>query len=316
MSRWRDIVHSLGAQPGYTLMRGAARFRSLRYVVGRSRGMLHGSRLRAFLADCEARLAQSVFADIDRHDFDRHDFVQRLREDGVAFGLKLPPEITREILDHAARNPCHADRRPGSGFHLADRAQAEARLGKPILVAQYFNAGAQSPAIARLLADPLLRWIAASYLESVPTFVGANLWWTFPVQASEEDRDRHAHLFHRDVDDFRFFKFFFYLTDVEPGDGAHVCVVASHRRPPVLRTGDRWNIRRYSDAEIEQSFPADQVVEVCGPAGTGFAENTLCVHKGLTPTREARLLLQLQYALFDYGVMHDQRDPAVLQMIA
>ncbi len=311
MSRWRDIVQSLGAQPGYTLMRGVARFRSVRYAVGRSRSVLHGSRLRACLADCEARLKQSVFADIDRV-----DFVRRLREDGVAFGLKLPPEITREILDHAAQSPCHADRRPGNGFRLADRAQAEARLGKPILVAQYFNAATQSPAVARLLADPLLRWIAASYLESVPTFVGANLWWTFPVQASEEDRDRHAHLFHRDVDDFRFFKFFFYLTDVEPGDGAHVCVVASHRRPPMLRMGDRWNIRRYTDAEVAQSYPADQVVEVCGPAGTGFAENTLCVHKGLTPTREARLLLQLQYALFDYGVMHDQRDPAALQMIA
>lgn len=311
MSRWSQIVQSLRSQPGYTLMRGVARFRSVRSVVGRSRGVLQSGRLRAYLADCEARMAGSLFAPIDRA-----DFVRRLREDGVAFGLKLSPELTSEILQHAALQPCFADRRSDCGFRFEDRPRAEAKLGKPILVAQYFNAAAHAPAIVRLLRDPALQWIAGKYLESVPTFVGANLWWTFPVQALEADRDRHAHLFHRDVDDFRFFKFFFYLTDVEPGDGAHVCVVASHRRPPMLRTGDRWNIRRYTDGEVAQCFAADKIVEVCGPAGTGFAENTLCVHKGLTPTRAPRLLLQLQYALFDYGVMHDRRDPAVLQLIA
>lgn len=311
MSRWSHIVQSLGSQPGYTLMRGVARFQLARGVVGRSRRALHGGRLRTHLADCESRMAQTLFTQLDRA-----AFVRQLREDGIAFGLKLPPQFTQELLEHASQQPCFADRDPGHGFRFEDRPRAEARLGKPILVAQYFNAAARSQAIDRLLNDPALQWIAGAYLESMPTFVGANLWWTFPVQAREEDRDRHAHLFHRDVDDFRFFKFFFYLTDVEPGDGAHVCVVASHKEPPMLRTGDRWNIRRYTDAEVEQCFAADKIVEICGPAGTGFAENTLCVHKGLTPTRAPRLLLQLQYALFDYGVMHDRRDPTVLQMIA
>jgi hypothetical protein len=311
MARWNHIVQALRSQPGYTLMRGAARFPSVRGVVGHSRRLLQGGDLRAHLADCESRMAQSLFAQVDRA-----DFVQRLREDGVAFGLELPQTLTSEIVQYAAGQPCFADRRPGCGFRFEDRPRAEAGMGKPILVAQYFNAAAQCPAIGRLLKDPALQWIAGRYLESVPTFVGANLWWTFPVQALEEDRDRHAHLFHRDVDDFRFFKFFFYLTDVEPGDGAHVCVVASHRRPPVLRLGDRWTIRRYSDAEIKRSFADDRVVEICGPAGTGFGENTLCIHKGMTPTRDPRLLLQLQYALFDYGVMHDRRDPAALRMIA
>ena len=311
MPRWSDIVHALGSQPGYALMRGAARFAALRNAVGRSRSLAHGARLRAHLAACEARAGESAFAGVDRV-----EFVQRLRDDGIAYGLKLPDASTEEIRQFALLNPCFADRNPACGFRLQDRHRAEAALGKPILVAQYFNAAASCPAIGRLLDDPVLQWIAGRYLESVPTFVGANLWWTFPVQALEADRDRHAHLFHRDVDDFRFFKFFFYLSDVEPGDGAHVCVVASHRRPPMLRAGDRWNIRRYSDDEVARCFPPDQVAEICGPAGTGFAENTLCVHKGLTPTLEPRLLLQLQYALFDYGVMHDRREASALRMVA
>jgi len=52
-----------------------------------------------------------------------------------------------------------------------------------------------------------------------------------------------------------------------------------------------------------------------GPSGTGFAENTLCIHKGLTPKKNSRLLLQFEYALFDYGVMDDARDPNCLKMI-
>ena len=194
--------------------------------------------------------------------------------------------------------------------------EAEFRLGKPVLVAQYFNTAAECPVIRQVIDDPWLNWVAGRYLDSLPVFVGVNLWWTFPVDAPEEDRDRHAHLFHRDVDDFRFFKFFFYLTDVQSGDGGHVCVVGSHLQPPLVRAGDRWNIRRYSDAEVEACYPKERVVEVVGPAGTGFAENTMCAHKGRTPSQSPRLLLQVQFALFDYGVMHDYRNPEALRLIA
>jgi len=292
-------------------MRGVARFETARTLATGWRRVIHRSRVSAYLAACEQRFSETVFTDVDRF-----DFVRRLRNDGIALGLRIPPLLVNEIVEYAHRNPCFADRRTALGFRLEHRGLAEERVGKPILVAQYFNTIESCGAVARLLEDPLLRWIAAAYLESIPTFVGANLWWTFPVKPLEADRSLHAHLFHRDVDDFRFFKYFFYLTPVARGDGAHVCVVASHRNPPLLRPGDRWNIRRYSDDEIEGHFPADRILEVCGEAGTGFAENTLCVHKGLTPKASPRLLIQLQFALFDYGVMHDKRDPVSLRMIA
>ena len=83
-----------------------------------------------------------------------------------------------------------------------------------------------------------------------------------------------------------------------------------------MRPGDQWNLRRYTDAEIDRSYAPERIVEISGPAGTGFAENTLCVHKGRTPTGQARLLLQLQYALFDYGVMHDRWEASALRMLA
>ena len=302
MSRFSIILNSLTTQPGYTLMRGVARFGSVRSLVAGARGALHGERTRQMIETCERRADESWFAGLDRS-----DFVRRLRDDGIAFGLRLPSTVVAQIRTWAEQQLCYADRDPQLGFHLADRPAAEAKLEKPILLAQYFNTATDCAPITRLAADPVLQWVAASYLGSVPTFVGANLWWTFPVRALEADRNKHAHVYHRDVDDFRFFKFFFYLTDVPPGEGAHVCVTASHREPPQLRAGDRWNIRRYGDDEISAVYPPARVKEICGEAGVGFAENTLCIHKASTPRHEARLLLQLQFALFDYGAMHDRR---------
>jgi hypothetical protein len=246
---------------------------------------------------------------------DRAAFVRDLRENGVAFGLALPGDVVSEIRAWAERNPSFADRLPDRGVQPGGLAAAQQRLGKPILLTQYFNALSQCPAIARLARDPAVQWIAASYLRSVPTFVGSNLWWTYPVDALPEDRDQHAHLFHRDVDDFSFFKFFFYLTDVAEGEGAHVLVRGSHRRPPARGFADRWNLRRYADDEVAATYDPRDILEITGKAGTGFAENTLCIHKGRTPVTSARLLLQLQYALFDYGNMHDERDPARLSYI-
>lgn len=310
MSRLKIVFNSLLRQPSYTLMRGFARFAFLRNIFVNLRGFIQIFKIKIFLEDCQRDFSKSYFTNLDRS-----DFVQRLRDDGIAFGLTLPPVVVEEIRTWAEVQPCYADREPKQGFRLEDRAAAEAKLGKPILLAQYLNTTTECAAIARLAEDPVLRWIAASYLGSLPTFVGANLWWTFPVKALEEDRTKHAHVYHRDVDDFRFFKFFFYLTDVVSDEGAHVCVVSSHRAPPKLKIGDPWNIRRYGDEEITTTYPAELIKEICGNAGVGFAENTLCLHKGSTPKKEARLLLQLQFALFDYGAMHDRRPESTLSSI-
>jgi hypothetical protein len=306
----KTLIHGMSKAPGYTMMRGVARFATVRNAVAMTRRMLHTKRLSQKLRAHEADLSQTVFKDIDKK-----KFVHALNMEGVAFGLCLPEPIVAAINQYANQAPCHADRDPEKGFLLTQRNQAEQTLNKSILVAQYFNAAQGCPAVAQLAQDPLLRWIAGSYLGSLPELVGVNLWWTFPVDASDEDRDLHAHLFHRDVDDFRFFKFFFYLSDVEPSDGAHVCVLGSHHKPPAQSFVDQWVVRRYSDAEVQTAYPSTSIHEICGPAGTGFAENTLCIHKGKTPVRSPRLLLQIQFALFDYGTMHDRRDADQLALL-
>jgi hypothetical protein len=306
---WRSTAES----PRYVGMRTLARFGWIRQAVTGVHWLTHRASTRQRDQLAAASLASTRVNLDPAQDVDA--FVTRLRTDGVALGLRLRDEDVQAIHAYANTNPCFADRNVKHGFHNHQHRQACQAMGKQILVAQYFNTQAHCECIARLVHDPLLRLIAGRYLGSTPTFVGANLWWTYPVKASDEDRSQHAHLFHRDVDDFRFMKFFFYLTDVQPGDGAHVCVRGSHEHPPVAKALDRWLIRRYSDEEIGRLYPAQDVMEITGAAGVGFAENTLCVHKGLTPRQSPRLLLQLQFALFDYGNMHDLRTPEALELL-
>lgn len=294
------IINSLQKNPYYALMRGVARFETIRKVVTSAvslRNKRQLSRLRGQLALLRDK---SLFRDIDRS-----VFVKTLDRDGIAFGLNLPESLATEIRNWALERPSYADRNSKNGFYLSGKDKSETYLRKPILLSQYFNTVSSCDPIKKLSEDPAIIDIAASYLGAVPKFVGANLWWTFPVEASAEDRSKHAHVYHRDVDDFKFLKFFFYLTDVPKGEGAHICVAGSHISPPSKKITDPWLLRRYEDDEIIDFYEIDSIKEICGPAGTGFAENTLCVHKGSTPKNKARLILQLQFALFDYGVMND-----------
>ena len=198
---------------------------------------------------------------------------------------------------------------------LADRDAAEDALGKPILVAQYFNAEHGCDAIRRLRDDVTIQAIATDYLDSQPKLVGVDVWWTFPVEATDADRSRHAQLFRRDVDDFRFLKFFFYITDVGDNDGPHVLVSGSHRKPLDASLRGRISLRRLSDAEVVERFGAGSVKRILGSAGEGFAEDTFGVHKGTTPVGQPRLILQFQFALVDYGNTDDRRTQDELGML-
>jgi hypothetical protein len=280
-----------------------ARFSLLRTLVTKGHGFIFGLQNKKIIEYNESILEKSLFKDVD---IER--VVDDLKRDGVAFGIKLPKDLVTAIRSYAENAICYADRDSTAGFKLCDREVAEKKMGKKILVAQYFNTVSECPEIKKITLDPVLNIIACKYLQSKPTLVGTNLWWTFPVDASNEDRVRHAHVFHRDVDDFKFFKFFFYLTDVDAGDGAHVCVLGSQGAAPSRHAFDRWSIRRYRDQEVEEKYSSEKVKEVVGEAGDGFAEDTWCVHKGTTPVTNPRLLLQIQFALFDYGAMHDRRD--------
>lgn len=297
--------------PRYAFVRGVGRFSIVRRTVTSAKRIATRHQTRRQEGDLEARMSTTLFPEVDRY-----AFVAHMDRCGCAFGLILPSSLVDGIVAYADSNPVFAFRDGNLGFMVPDRARAAAALGKEILLAQYFNALRDCSAIQQLALDPLLNWIALRYLGSVPTFLGCNLWWTYPIRPSRAEQMEHAHFFHRDIDDFKFIKFFFYLTDVEPGDGGHWIVAGSHRKSPHIRLKDNFTTRRFEDAEISAFYDTVDILEVTGRRGLGFAEDTLCVHKAASPSRNPRLILQLQFALFDLGVGSDARNEAGLHMIA
>ncbi len=310
MTTLASVVAAFRENPNYAMMRGAARFRSINGVVKGAKGLIEGRAYRTLLGELQGRLGQSVFAGIDAE-----KFVADLERDGCAFGLTLPADAVNAVRAYAESAPVYADRKPSLGFRLDRHRDAEKALNRPILLAQYFNTEAQCPVIAKLRADPFLHYAAARYFGSAPFAHDPNLWWTFATNASEEDKVRHAHRFHSDVDDFAILKFFFYITDVAVGDGSHVLVRGSNRERPYRKFSDRLILRRYADDEITSFYPAQRIVDVGGPAGTGFAEDTFCIHKGNSPFDKPRLLLQFQFTLFDYDAQRDRIPAEQLQLI-
>jgi hypothetical protein len=304
------ILTALANNPRFALMRGTARFHPVRWGVARMRAALHSTAVARYERELEARMQTTLFPGVNRL-----AMLDELRARGCAFGLQLPPATVTAVREHAETHPVFAFRDEQCGFNPSDRARAEAALKKEILLAQYYNCETECGAIGAIAHDPLLNWIALKYLGSMPKLLGVNLWWTYPIRPSRADQVKHAHYYHRDVDDFRFLKFFFYLTDVDSGDGAHWLVAGSNHKPPYIRFKDRFLLRRYEDAEIEGFYDPAAITEVVGKAGLGFAEDTLCVHKAASPSIRPRLMLHVQFALFDFDNASDRRDPAQLRML-
>ncbi len=308
MADLASVARTLTRYPGFVLMRSIARFEAVRGLVAWVQ-----SSLREPLAHYVARLQRSpseFFVGADPV-----GLAQVVERDGFAVGLTLPAAVVAELVAFALNNPCWADRDPRLGFMPERIEEARRKSGRRFLLAHYFNARQRSPLIERLTRDRVLLEIAARYLRTVPTFVGVTLWGGYPEPADAVARNRAAQMFHYDLDDFKFIKFFFYLTDVDAGAGPHVIVRGTHHDKRRLRSGDAFNVRRYSDDEIVATYGWDRIASIVGPAGTGFVEDTLCIHKGEPPSTRARLVLQVQYALNDFGNQRDDIDDAQLQML-
>lgn len=120
-------------------------------------------------------------------------------------------------------------------------------------------------------------------------------------------------MFHFDMDDYKFLKFFFYLTDVDAEAGPHVYVRGTHRGK---RLGHLFPMRRLANDEVKRSYGSERILSLEDKAGGAFIEDTFGLHKGQPPTHKDRLVLQLGFACRYYGFGNDIVDPTKLTMIA
>ncbi len=156
-----------------------------------------------------------------------------------------------------------------------------------------------SPEVQEFVTDPLMGLIAQKYLGQPVLMDEVAFWWTTNKRA--EDANVNAQLFHQDRDRLSFLKFFIYLTDVKPDTGPHVYIKGSHADVPRSLRGDG----RKTDEAVREAGLWDNVMEICGPAGTLMAVDTIGLHKGKTPINGDRLALENEFATSLFGMDYE-----------
>ena len=75
--------------------------------------------------------------------------------------------------------------------------------------------------------------------------------------------------------------------------------------------------RIQTETELIQFYGQDKSLKLTGKSGFGFIEDTFCFHRGIRPTKQPRLFLQLHFAANNYNATeyHDYRDPNTLKLI-
>ena len=211
-----------------------------------------------------------------------------IRQDGYAFGFRLPQERAKEVHEFA---------RPyRSSTILANYIDPKRTI---IKIDEFLDLAAACPTIRELESDPLMREIAAQYLGTKPVLLGTMLWWSLAKPASMEEQLKFAQaLFHYDVHDYGSLKFSFYLTDVDQNAGPHTYVSGTHNHKKFM--GQMTLLLGRSDRHIEKHYGADNIIEVYGLAGSGFAHDPFCYHKGRPPRRKDRLVLQFEFSRSRY----------------
>jgi hypothetical protein len=246
--------------------------------------------------------------------YDISNIVQSLNKNGIYQGIHLPSKQQQAILDFAYTSDCYGNLDPNLGFKYSEKGRVEAQLNTSFCVAQYYNTSLLCPTIRTLAQDPTLLTIATRYLGAKPVFTGSRLWWTFVVDHQQAyDSTKAITFFHYDLDDYACLRFFFYLTHVDTKDGPHVCISGSHLRKKLSHI--LAPVKRRYEQELLSYYGSDQMVMVCGELGFGFAEDTFCYHKATRPSGHDRLMLQLQFALYDYKLHNDHKDPAILKRV-
>tara|TARA_B100001250_G_scaffold368402_1_gene351055 strand:- start:662 stop:1645 length:984 start_codon:yes stop_codon:yes gene_type:complete len=105
---------------------------------------------------------------------------------------------------------------------------------------------------------------------------------------------KHALHFHRDIDHYKFIKFFYYLTDCFDGNGQHMYITKSHK---IIKMATA-PYKRYLEEELINSYKDSKFLNLIGKKGFGFAEDTFGFHRGTPITNKYRIMMMTQIKPF------------------
>ena len=252
-------------------LRIAARFRWIRWVVAYT---LQGRPPLLRAEECAALMVTRTEADL----------LECLRAYGYTEGLKLSAEACATLVAYAQGSTFRGNQ-PG-----VVATPAEFRKYPEVFLFRRFDPHEDCALVDAIARDSRLTKLVWEYLGAHPILHSSQIWYSLPLPPSRSAIANPEYGFHYDIDDFRFLKVFFYLSNVDDRSGPHVAIGGSH-------ADFSWRkkiARRLSDAKAGTAGATAKVFH--GLAGTGFVEDTNLYHKGTKP-EEPRLVLQIEYSL-------------------
>ena len=220
--------------------------------------------------------------------------IEGLRRDGFyVFNNIAPHEFTSAIRVFAERVPSIAR---GSSEKPAPYPRKSPAMGRYDIDEESALACSE---VQEYVTDPAMAAVARGYLTQPVLMDEVAFWWT--TTARSEDANINAQMYHQDRDRLSFLKFFIYLTDVTPDTGPHVYVRGTHIHLPRLLRGDG----RKTDGAVKAAGLESNVTELCGPAGTIMAVDTIGLHKGKTPVSGDRLALENEFSTSLFGMDYE-----------
>lgn len=143
------------------------------------------------------------------------------------------------------------------------------------------------PAVRRMIIEGPYSAIAQEYLGCRPILAMVHLFIDKP-----SNRPDGSYTYHYDNEGPGFLKFFFFLTDVRIGTGAHYFIAGSQvntKPDSVSRAGF------YSEEQLFSVYSRDSEKIMQGPPGTILAEDTMGFHRGSSVKQDYRLMMQFEF---------------------
>jgi Flp pilus assembly protein TadD len=147
------------------------------------------------------------------------------------------------------------------------------------------------PVFQQLMSDPLLLDIAEKYFKAEPIIASISMWWS--ALFSKIPLSDSAQLFHADLANIKWLKIFLYVTDVTETTGPHSFVPGSHKADKEGAELRRRGLVRFSDEDIQACYGSGRIIDIVGPRGTVFIEDTRGFHKGHVPQEGDRLVFEI-----------------------
>jgi len=216
--------------------------------------------------------------------------INDLNKNGIHKKFILKKNIINQILFESNKYKFFINRDKNSKIFLKQKKNND-----KIYVCRFLNPHKKIKIINKIANNKFFLTVAREYLQTEPLIQSTQIWWTF----SHMDENKNyinppgnEFGYHYDVDDFKFLKLFFYLSDVGKYDGPHFFI----KKNGPKKINEYLN-RRINDKIIQNQYK-DRIISITGGKGTGFIEDTTNYHKGSNPKdKNSRGVLQIIYGV-------------------